>query len=227
MAKFTSRSTQIPLETAHVPHDPDSATAWMADGNCRLHPPATFFPSDGVGVDRARKICKDCPVNEIVAQISKEIPGARVSAVQQVVRAKMQALGHLNAITAGVTGVVLVTAILTVLVTMTGSVRERTREYGVLRAVGFTPRHIAIFILGEAFSAAINNFLDTKWGTIFSLEDLAETIWVDLMGEVSIFGRPIFEDPLPVALCWAMLTLVSAAAFALFRVKVRGAEVSR
>ena len=42
--------------------DPDSETAWMADGNCRLHPPSTFFPSDGVGVDRARKICKDCPV---------------------------------------------------------------------------------------------------------------------------------------------------------------------
>ena len=48
------------LNTA--PHDPDSETAWMADGNCRLHPPATFFPSDGVGVDRARKICRDCPV---------------------------------------------------------------------------------------------------------------------------------------------------------------------
>ena len=62
MAKFTARSHQIPVETAHVPHDPDSATAWMAEGNCRLHPPATFFPSDGVGVDRARKICKDCPV---------------------------------------------------------------------------------------------------------------------------------------------------------------------
>lgn len=49
-------------ESSHVPHDPDSATAWMADGNCRLHPPATFFPSDGVGVDRARKICASCPV---------------------------------------------------------------------------------------------------------------------------------------------------------------------
>ena len=48
------------LDTA--PPDPDSETAWMAEGNCRLHPPATFFPSDGVGVDRARKICKDCPV---------------------------------------------------------------------------------------------------------------------------------------------------------------------
>ena len=39
----------------------DTDTSWMADGNCRAHPPATFFPSDGVGVDRARKICASCP----------------------------------------------------------------------------------------------------------------------------------------------------------------------
>ena len=31
-------------------------------GNCRLYAPATFFPSDGVGVDKARKICATCPV---------------------------------------------------------------------------------------------------------------------------------------------------------------------
>ncbi len=53
-----------PDELCGAPPDPDSATAWMAEGNCRLHPPATFFPSDGVGVDRARKICKGCPVGE-------------------------------------------------------------------------------------------------------------------------------------------------------------------
>lgn len=51
-----------PIELDIAPPDPDSETAWMAEGNCRLHPPATFFPSDGVGVDRARKICKGCPV---------------------------------------------------------------------------------------------------------------------------------------------------------------------
>ena len=45
-------------------HTEDAATAWMADGNCRLYPPATFFPSDGVGVDKARKICATCPVTE-------------------------------------------------------------------------------------------------------------------------------------------------------------------
>ncbi len=44
--------------------DEESATAWMNDGNCRNYPPAVFFPSDGVGVDRARKICAECPVVE-------------------------------------------------------------------------------------------------------------------------------------------------------------------
>ena len=37
---------------------------WMADGNCRFEPPATFFPSDGVGVEVAKRICATCPVRE-------------------------------------------------------------------------------------------------------------------------------------------------------------------
>ncbi len=37
-------------------------TKWMADGNCARQPPTTFFPSDGVGVEVARRICEGCPV---------------------------------------------------------------------------------------------------------------------------------------------------------------------
>jgi WhiB family redox-sensing transcriptional regulator len=48
----------------NIPVDSEYATAWMSDGNCRNYPPATFFPSDGVGVDRARKICHNCAVAE-------------------------------------------------------------------------------------------------------------------------------------------------------------------
>jgi WhiB family redox-sensing transcriptional regulator len=44
--------------------DPDSPTAWMAEGLCRMYPPETFFPSDGVGVEKAKKICANCPVAE-------------------------------------------------------------------------------------------------------------------------------------------------------------------
>jgi putative ABC transport system permease protein len=34
--------------------------------------------------------------------------------------------------------------------TIAMGVRERTNEYGVLRAIGFLPKHIAQFVLGEA-----------------------------------------------------------------------------
>lgn len=36
----------------------------MAKGRCVNVPPSTFFPSDGAGVDVARKICADCPVRQ-------------------------------------------------------------------------------------------------------------------------------------------------------------------
>ena len=39
-------------------------TSWMAHGNCNNHPPSVFFPSDGVGVEAAKKICASCPVTD-------------------------------------------------------------------------------------------------------------------------------------------------------------------
>lgn len=35
---------------------------WMARGKCRDVAPAVFFPSDGMGVQQAQRICADCPV---------------------------------------------------------------------------------------------------------------------------------------------------------------------
>jgi WhiB family transcriptional regulator, redox-sensing transcriptional regulator len=39
-------------------------TEWMASGNCAHESPSTFFPSDGVGVEVARRICATCPVKQ-------------------------------------------------------------------------------------------------------------------------------------------------------------------
>ena len=39
-------------------------TAWMARGNCAKTRPGIFFPSDGVGVEVAKKICVGCRVTE-------------------------------------------------------------------------------------------------------------------------------------------------------------------
>jgi WhiB family redox-sensing transcriptional regulator len=42
----------------------ETDTSWMARGRCAEEPPSTFFPSDGVGVEIARRLCADCRVQE-------------------------------------------------------------------------------------------------------------------------------------------------------------------
>jgi WhiB family redox-sensing transcriptional regulator len=42
----------------------DAEHEWMLDGLCRDRDPSFFFPSDGVGVDQARRVCATCPVKE-------------------------------------------------------------------------------------------------------------------------------------------------------------------
>lgn len=37
---------------------------WTAEGRCRGMDPQVFFPSDGLGVQVATAICRDCPVRE-------------------------------------------------------------------------------------------------------------------------------------------------------------------
>ena len=39
-------------------------TSWMAQGNCADKAPELFFPSDGVGVEVAKRICESCPVQD-------------------------------------------------------------------------------------------------------------------------------------------------------------------
>ena len=39
--------------------------SWMAHGKCVGQSPDVFFPSDGVGVEVARKICHECLVQEV------------------------------------------------------------------------------------------------------------------------------------------------------------------
>ena len=60
MEPFSSEPTDNTLD-AHLGAAPDELM-WMRDGKCRGIDPAEFFPSDGLGVDRARRVCDDCPV---------------------------------------------------------------------------------------------------------------------------------------------------------------------
>jgi len=87
-------------------------------------------------------LCKDCPIEDIVAQISARMPDAKVSAIQQSVRARSETVERLTRFSAVVAAVVLGIGALMIFTTMMGSVIERTKEIGVLRAIGFRRAHI-------------------------------------------------------------------------------------
>lgn len=50
----------------------DTDTSWMARGKCAEEPPAMFFPSDGVGVEIACRLCADCKVKETCLEYALE-----------------------------------------------------------------------------------------------------------------------------------------------------------
>jgi putative ABC transport system permease protein len=95
-------------------------------------------------------LCSACPIEEMVKQISEALPGAKVMAIQQVVKGRMQTLSQFKRFSYGVSGIILLVGSLVVFVTMMGSVRERTEEIGIFRAIGFRKSHVMQIVLIEA-----------------------------------------------------------------------------
>ena len=62
----------------------------------------------------------------------------------------METLAQFKKFSYGISGVILLIGSLVVLVTMMGSVRERTDEIGIFRAIGFRKRHVMKIIFAEA-----------------------------------------------------------------------------
>ncbi len=95
-------------------------------------------------------LCTECPVEDMVEQISGVLPQARVTALRQAVTLRMETVGQLSRFALAVSLVVIAIGGLVVLTTMLGAVAERRQEIGLFRALGFRQRHVMSVILGEA-----------------------------------------------------------------------------
>lgn len=116
--------------------------------------------------------CNTCPIEEIVSQISKQLPHAKVTAIKQTLQTKMEALDHFKQFSVGISIIVLLIGSLIVFTNMMASVNERKREIGIFRAIGFRKSHVMriIFlealivgwiagILGYAFGLGVSQFI--------------------------------------------------------------------
>ncbi|UCG69502.1 MAG: FtsX-like permease family protein [Thermoplasmata archaeon] len=95
-------------------------------------------------------LCIGCPVETIAAEIEEKIPYVQAKSVKQMVRAEMEILGKIEELMLLVAVVALLASALGVMTTMTTSVVERTKEIGMMKAIGAENNKIASLFLLEA-----------------------------------------------------------------------------
>ncbi len=99
--------------------------------------------------------CSTCPIETINAQISAEIPNARVSAVLKAAASREILIGQFRLFSWVLSGLMTLVGCLIVITTTLGSVRDRRGEIGIFRSVGYRRRHIFKIILLENLALAL------------------------------------------------------------------------
>jgi putative ABC transport system permease protein len=113
--------------------------------------------------------CRGCPITELTLQIAEVFPNAKVTAMKQAVMSKMQSIEMFKSFSLGVSILVIGIGALLVMVTMMGSVNERTREIGIFRAIGFRQTHVMQIILLEALVLGLfGGSLGFLFGNLFA-----------------------------------------------------------
>lgn len=127
--------------------------------------------------------CQGCPIAELTLQIAEKFPNAKVTAMKQAVMSKMQSIDMFKSFSLGVSVIVIFIGSLLVMVTMMGSVNERTREIGIFRAIGFRQGHVMQIVLLEAL------ILGVIGGLLgFALGNLIAYVLVPLVMKDGVFA---------------------------------------
>ena len=116
-------------------------------------------------------------IKQISAKIEAVLPGIRaVPAAERA--ANNQFVGLAHSVAWGTSCIALFIGIIGIANTMAMSVFERTREIGILRALGWKGRHVILLILTEATGLGIAGGLlgiATGWGALWLLSTLPQT----------------------------------------------------
>jgi len=154
-----------------------------------------FNKKGRISMAEVAALCSACPIEDMVRQIAEVLPNAKVMAIQQVVKGRMDTLNQFKKFSYGISAVVMLIGSLVILVTMMGSVRERKSEIGIFRAIGFRKRHvIRIIIIEAAIISGISGIIGyllglaaTKAGLHFFAENPGATLSMDPQLAVGAF----------------------------------------
>jgi len=137
-------------------------------------------------------LCNACPIDDMVRQIAGVLPEARVTAISQVVKGRMETLSRFGAFSMGMSAVVILVGSLVVLTTMMSSVRERREEIGIFRAMGFRRSHVMTIIFTEAAliagPAGVIGYLAGTGATLLAVRLVSGAEHLSLNPDPLLFG---------------------------------------
>ncbi len=91
-------------------------------------------------------------IADAVTRLSAALPGVEVRPIRQIVEGEERVLGKTRASLLAATAVIILTAALCVLATLTAWVLDRRRDFAIMKALGASERLIAGFFAAEAAS---------------------------------------------------------------------------
>ena len=89
-------------------------------------------------------------VSAAVEKLSRALPGAEVRPVRQIVEAEGRVLGKTRAALLATTAIIVLTAALCMLATLTASVLDRRKDFAVMKALGASHRMVNALFAAEA-----------------------------------------------------------------------------
>jgi putative ABC transport system permease protein len=105
----------------------------------------------------------------LIAQLNAALPGADVKSLRQEALRRDDMLTRLTRFGLSVAALILLAGTLVVFLTMSSSVRERTREIAVFRAIGFRKVHISKIIIMEGLLVSlVGGLLGYTFGYLLS-----------------------------------------------------------
>ena len=105
---------------------------------------------NAISLIEAAAFCYTCPIDEVTKQLTAILPGTKVTALRSTLESRNDTINRFNLFARIVSLILFLASSLVITMTMKSSVEERTREIGILRAIGFRKRHIIQIVLTEA-----------------------------------------------------------------------------
>lgn len=105
-------------------------------------------------------------LDKVVKQLNQEIPETRITSVKEAIDIRRKMIEQFKHFSILISGLMLITASLSVATSMQSSINERTKELGILRAIGFRKNHIIkIMVIEVNILSAIGGLAGYLIGT--------------------------------------------------------------